>query len=175
MKGGVKDIHFDADGLSCPKSLQTFGRNVTLPIPRSTIRTGPTLLSARSSKTRGPSDDVLLVDRRWYELEPVKPHHVLHVVAVGPEGVEVAGRCGRHVGVIPKEAAVEPVAGVDGMRAYDIRHVCCDVASKVVEARVVDVIAEHVTRDATDRVSRSGSTRLPRRNEGGAHARRGGY
>src|SRR6266404_4860730 len=48
------NIHIDADSLSYRKVHKAFGRNVPVPIPRSTIRTGPTLLSARLSKTRDP-------------------------------------------------------------------------------------------------------------------------
>src|SRR5262249_49539064 len=40
------------------------------------------------SETPAACDDVLLVNQCRYELEPVKPHHSLLVVAVGPKGVE---------------------------------------------------------------------------------------
>src|SRR5262249_43381198 len=100
---------------------------------------------AKASSTRGASeapsvrDDVLLVDQRRYELETVPPHHALNVVRIGPEGMEDVVGAGGDVGVITEEAAAELVAGVNGMRADDVRHRRCDVPNNVVEPRVIDV------------------------------------
>src|SRR5881394_3531282 len=76
---------------------------------RADITVGPVMkkLGARSRH------DVLLVDRRRYELESVEPLHVLHVVAVGPEGVRNVVRAGGH-------ASTKAVAGVDVLSGHDV-------------------------------------------------------
>jgi len=65
------------------------------------------------SEIPAAGDDVLLVNQCRHELEPVKPHHSLLFVAVGPKGVEnIVGACG-NVGVIVEkgstEAAMRPI------------------------------------------------------------------
>jgi len=74
------------------------------------------------------------VDRRRYELESVEPLHVLHVVAVGPEGVRNVVRAGAH-------ASTKAVAGVDVLSGHDVG-TAAQVADDVIEPRVVTVIAE---------------------------------
>jgi len=56
------------------------------------------------------------MDRRGYELDTIPPYDVLDVVRISPEGVEGAGRVGRHIGVITEEGAAEMVAGVNGVQ-----------------------------------------------------------
>jgi len=60
------------------------------------------------------------VDDRWCEFQPVPPHYVLHVVSVGPEGVEDPIRAGRHIGVITKEPATEATTCVDVLSAHGV-------------------------------------------------------
>ena len=80
------------------------------------------------------------MERRRYELESVEPLHVLHVVAVGPEGVRNVVRAGAH-------ASTKAVAGVDVLSGHDVG-TAAQVADDVIEPRVVNVIAE---RGAVDR------------------------
>src|SRR5262245_19585662 len=117
------------------------------------------------SETPAACDDVLLVNQCRHELEPVKPHHGLHVVAVGPKGVENTVGAGGNVGIIAEEASTEAVTRVDELSVHGI---CApaQVADDVVESRVVYVGPKKVTCDATNRCRRPGKTRLPRRNRG---------
>src|SRR5262249_41278631 len=117
------------------------------------------------SETPAACDDVLLVNQCRYELEPVKPHHSLLVVAVGPKGVEhIVGASG-DVGIIAEEGSTEAVACVDELAVDGVR-APAQVADDVVESRVVYVGPEKVTCDATNRRRRPGKARLPRRNRG---------
>src|SRR5450759_3844935 len=59
--------------------------------------------------------DVLLVDRRRVEQEAVEPGHVLHVIRVRVQGVEVAVGIDGHVGVVTEEGTAETIPGVDRM------------------------------------------------------------
>jgi hypothetical protein len=65
-------------------------------------------------------DDVLLVDQRRYELEPVPPHHALLVVTVGPEGMQNVVGAGGHVSVIAEEAAAETITGVNVLSGHGL-------------------------------------------------------
>ena len=61
------------------------------------------------------------MNKRRHELEPVKPHHSLHVVAVGPKGVEhIVGASG-DVGIIAEEASTEAVERVDELSVHGAR------------------------------------------------------
>ena len=53
------------------------------------------------------------MDGRRHELEPIEPSDALHVVAVGPKGVEHFVGTGSYIGVVAEEASTEPVARVD--------------------------------------------------------------
>ena len=117
------------------------------------------------SETPAACDDVLLVNRRSYELETVPPHDVLDIVRIGPEGVEDVVRAGGHVGVITEEAAPEVIAGINGMRADGVRRVCCNVLNKVIKSAVMDVWAQKGAVDSALRWRRPRKTCLPRRNE----------
>src|SRR5882757_8930374 len=105
--------------------------------------------------------DVLLVDQRWDELRPVEPHHGLLVIAVGPKGVEASVRTRCYICVVAEETTTKPIAGVDRMRADYARRVRGQVPDYVIQARIVNVVAERVAGDSSHRWWRSGGTNLP--------------
>src|SRR5215471_2997904 len=119
----------------------------------------------RISEIPAAGDDVLLVNQCRHKLEPVKPHHSLLVVAVGPKGVENIVGAGGNVGVIAEEASTEAVTCVDMLSVHGVR-APAQVADDVVESRVVYVGPKEVTCDATNRRRRPGKAPLPRRNRG---------
>src|SRR5215471_14070819 len=119
----------------------------------------------RISEIPAPCDDVLLVNQCRHELEPVKPHHSLLVVAVGPKGVEYIIGAAGNVGVIAEEGSTEAVTRVDVLSVHGVR-VPAQIADDVVESRVVYIRPKKVTCDATNRRERTGKARLPRRNRG---------
>src|SRR5487761_946801 len=77
---------------------------------------------------------VFLVDRGWGELQSVEPDHLLHVVAVRPEGMEVVVRADGNVGVVAEERAAESVAAVDGLGRDEVR--------RTARGQVDDVVVE---------------------------------
>src|SRR5262249_51067642 len=127
---------------------------------------GPFVKSCSRWASEAPriGDDVLLVNRRGYELETVPPHDVLDIIRIGPEGVEDVVRAGSHIGVITEEAAAELIAGINGMRAEAVRDVRRDVPNEVIKSGVMDVWAEISAVDSALGWRRTRKTCLPRRN-----------
>ena len=105
------------------------------------------------------------MNRCRHELEPVKPHHVLDVVRVRPEGVEKVVGASGDVRIIAEEASTEAVTCVDVLSVHGVR-APAQVADDVVESRVVYVGPKKVTCDTTNRRRRPGKARLPGRNRG---------
>src|SRR5204863_3144161 len=73
-----------------------------------------------ASEVTAACDDVLLVNQCRHELEPVKPHHSLLVVAVGPKGVENIVGAGGNVGVITEKGATEAITCVDVLSVHGV-------------------------------------------------------
>ena len=99
------------------------------------------------------------MDRRRGEFETVEPSHVLHLVAVGPEGMQNVVGAGSHVGVITEEAAAEAIPGVDALSGHG--GVGAQVVDDVIKPRVVDVITERGAVDPPLGRRRPRRTRLP--------------
>src|SRR5256714_10511502 len=155
------NIHIGKDSLSYATSPESLGRNVPLPIPRSTIRTGRHYCRPGRQKLGARArDDVLLVDRRRGEFETVEPGHVLHVVAVGPEGMRNVIGAGGDVSIIAEEASTESVTGVDVLHSHGVGGPA-QVADDVIEPRVIDVVAERGAVDPPFGRRRPCRARLP--------------
>lgn len=107
--------------------------------------------------------DVLLMYGRRHELVTVPPCDVLHVVGVGPEGMENVVRTYRDVGVVADEPTAELIASVDWMGRYKVARPSRQISHRVIQPSVVDISTKLVATDSSDWRRRARGAALPGR------------
>src|SRR5262252_7025 len=87
--------------------------------PRPLVVRHPQVVTTAISKLTADRGDVLLVYARGNKLETIKPGDTLHVVAVGPKGMENVIRPGSDVSVVAEEGPAEAVTCVNRLSSHD--------------------------------------------------------